>query len=128
MNPGLILYLVAGLILATMVFRYTRYSDWRATAAGRAFLWVKVAFLTTVLYVLARSLFPDVEWLETWGRLLVLGAVDIALGRQLYTMVKYQGGWRDQGTRKQRSAASPQHRREHAGHASTDPGLPVTQP
>lgn len=128
MNSGLILYLVAGLILATMVFRYMRYSDWRATAAGRAFLWVKVAFLTTVLYVFARQVFPDADWLESWGRVIVLGGVDVALAWQLRTMVKYQGGWRDQGTAKERSAESAQHRRERSGSQSTNPGLSVPQP
>lgn len=104
-NLPTVLYLVAGVILVLMAYRYTRYSDWRRYAAGRAFLYLLVSFLTLVVFVFARSAWPDAEFLQ-WSRPVLLAGLDLALAHLLLTIVRYQGGWRNQGTSGQRSEAA----------------------
>ena len=119
---AMVMYALAAVLLTAMVFRYTRYSDWRSTAAGRSFLYLQVMFLVILVFVFARVAWPDVAWLE-WVRPAILGGIDAALAYQLYTVVKYQGGWRDQGTRVGRASASDEVREGRAGR-TPDAGHP----
>lgn len=86
------LYLIGLVASGVLVFRYGRYTDWRQTEIGKAFMLVKVCLVVMFAYLLVARWLPF--WVQVPLVILIVGGIDFGLIRQGKVIVKLQGGWR----------------------------------
>lgn len=89
----ILLYLHVAAALSYLIYRYARYSRWRSTDAGRAFMTMKLALMSLVLFGLGSTADPDGDWRPIVRRL-VVSAILGALLYQVSVIIRRQGGWR----------------------------------
>lgn len=91
LNLALILLGLVG--LTYLIYRYARYSNWRSTVIGQAFMMMKTALWAMFTFVVVVRLFPD--WSGRQGvSAALLSYVVLAIGAQIVAVVKLQGGFR----------------------------------
>lgn len=88
----IILYAVLAVVLSLLIYRYGRFSNWRSTDAGRAFMLMKCSLFALVLYGLASVSFLEGPAQDTI-RGAVVGSIVVATVYQLVVVVRRQGGW-----------------------------------
>lgn len=88
----IILYAVLAIVLGLLIYRYSRFSNWASTDAGRAFMLMKCSLFALVLYGLASVSVLDGGAQDT-VRGAVVGSITIAAIYQLVVVVRRQGGW-----------------------------------
>lgn len=92
MDATVTLYVLGLISLTVLLYRYMRYSNWRSTPIGRAFVLMKSALVAIFVYALAVTIWPDADW-QNEARLLLIGYANIAIVTQTSIVVKFQGGW-----------------------------------
>jgi hypothetical protein len=89
LNLGLIL--IGWASLSFLIYRYARYSAWRSTIIGQAFMMMKTALWALYTFVVMARLFPHWQ-----GRplvaLILLGYATVAILWLTAVVVKLQGG------------------------------------
>jgi len=94
-------YVLIWVTLSYLIYRYGRYSAWRSTAAGKAYMFMKVAFWMLVCFGLATAAGLDGTG-QAVARFTVLAVLQIALMVQVNVIVREQGGWRRRRTEQER--------------------------
>jgi hypothetical protein len=87
------LYVLGLVALAYMIYRYARYTPWRSTPIGRAFMLMKTALLAVFVFVLVSVVWPDWTWRDE-ARVLLVGYADFAILTQTWIVLQFQGGFR----------------------------------
>lgn len=90
MTLDILLYLTVFLTLGYLIYRYARYSPWRSTDAGKAFMAMKVSFFVMVTYVLVSTALEDVTGWRHIARPVVVVCIEAALLYQLATVMRLQ--------------------------------------
>lgn len=92
MNTILVaLYIVGFLSLSIMIYRYARYSPWRRSPMGRAFMMMKTALWAVLAHALIVRTFHDWAFKDELRFALTTYAVG-AIVYQTIVVIRYQGG------------------------------------
>lgn len=99
MTLNLAVIVTALLTLSYLIYRYARYSPWRSTRLGQAFMMMKTALWALLFFVVVIRLLPrDFPGREVIATLLLL-YMAVAIFVLTTLIVKLQGGFRRQQQR-----------------------------
>jgi hypothetical protein len=97
------LYAAVLLLTSYFVYRYARYSPWRATSVGRGLMTLATAIAAVDLNPIV-SILAGPDWvLRDLMRLLTLGYSVVALAYMTKNLIQLQGGWRQDPNRDPRT-------------------------
>lgn len=89
-TAGDILLLSAVIPIVIFIYRYARYSNWRATTEGRTIMYQKIAFALYFLFLDSLIIFTDYAY-KNELRILVYITLISFFWRMTYNLIKAQG-------------------------------------
>lgn len=96
MSLNLFLIVISQLGLTYLIYRYARYSKWRSTQIGKAFMAMKLALWSLLTFVIVARFLPDNEFWDLVAAVL-LGFMAGAIAFQIRAVLYLQGGFLRQG-------------------------------